>query len=259
MLFRTRASGMHLIISAAIALLAGVLVFGFWYPAPYQSLAGGMSLFAMLIGIDMVVGPALTALVASPAKPRAELRRDIGVIVVLQLLAFGYGMNTIAMARPANLVFEVDRFRTVSFADLDEADAKMMLQQIEHWSLRLPEVVGVRSALSPEENSLSMNASLQGVEPSQRPTWWQAYALSIPQVLARGRPVAELRVKHPGKAALFDKAIADVVTNVQTGETTDPSRLMWLPLVSRRALDWVAIVDPKTARVRGYLHVDGFD
>ena len=34
--------------------------------------------------------------------------------------------------------------------------------------------------------------------------------------------------------------------------------LRWLPLVSRRATDWVVLLDPATARVRGYVHLDGF-
>jgi hypothetical protein len=38
----------------------------------------------------------------------------------------------------------------------------------------------------------------------------------------------------------------------------DPAALRWLPLVSRRATDWVVLLDPVTARVRGYVHLDGF-
>ena len=99
MKFRLRASGLHFFISAAIALIFGLLVFLVWYPPPFAMLAGGLILFSMLVGIDVVLGPFLTALVANPNKPRPELRRDIGLIVVVQLLAFVYGAYTIEIGR----------------------------------------------------------------------------------------------------------------------------------------------------------------
>ena len=65
---RIRWAGWHLLLSAGLALVGAVLVFGVWYPQPYTQLGGGLGLFAILMGVDMVLGPMLTALVASSAK-----------------------------------------------------------------------------------------------------------------------------------------------------------------------------------------------
>lgn len=259
MLYQLRIGGIHLTISLGVALIAGVLVFCVWYPVPHADLMGGFNLFAMLIGIDVLVGPALTTMVARPSKLRSELRRDIFVIAVIQLGAFVYGMHTIAMARPLNLVFEVDRFRAVSFADLDQTDKALTNESVKVWSFRQPGVVSVRDPSSPKENLERINLSLQGIESSQRPSWWSAYELSAAQVLARAGAVGDLQTKNPETAALLDVALTAAIQNFQPGETKEKNRLRWLPLVSRKALDWVVIVDPVTARIRAYAHINGFD
>lgn len=253
-----RAAALHLLLSVTVAGLVALLVFGTWFPAPLHALTGGAELFWLIVSVDVVCGPLLTLVVFNPAKPRTELLRDLALVAVIQLLALSYGVHTLSYARPVALVYEVDRFRSVSFADLDEADADNAPEWAQSWSLSSPHTVGVRAVTTLEEKIASINASLQGVEPSQRPSWWQDYALSVPQVLQRARPLDDLRAKHPSQTALIDAAAAQAITNLVPHETTDPAALRWLPLVSRRATDWVVLLDPVTARVRGYVHLDGF-
>ena len=253
-----RAGALHLLLSASVAGLVALLVFGAWFPGPLRTLTGGAELFWLLVGVDVVCGPLLTLVVFNPAKPRTELRRDLALVVLIQLLALGYGVHSLSYARPVALVYEVDRFRSVSFADLDEAENDQVPDWAQPWGLSHPRTVGIRKATSSDEMMGSVDASLQGVEPSQRPSWWQDYALSVPQVLQRARPLAELRSKHPQQSALIDTAVAQAIAAPQTGETADSTALRWLPLVSRRATDWVVLLDPVTGRVRGYAHLDGF-
>ncbi|HYI06323.1 MAG TPA: hypothetical protein VD858_15630, partial [Reyranella sp.] len=108
---RAFAAGVHLLISAVVAILAAVLVFGLWYPGAYRLLAGGRDLFLLVTAVDVIIGPLLTFAVFNLAKPRKELRRDLAVIGALQLAALFYGMVTVYEARPIAMVFEVDRFR----------------------------------------------------------------------------------------------------------------------------------------------------
>lgn len=254
-----RAATVHLLLSAVVAAGAAWLIFGYWFPVPLGDLMGGTELFWLVVSVDVVCGPLLTLVVFNPGKPRAELQRDLTLVAVIQLLALCYGIYTLSYARPIALVHEVDRFRLVGFADLDEAEAASAPQWAQPWRLSRPRTVGVRSADNSYEGKMaSINASLQGVEPSQRPSWWQDYSLSVSQVLERARPLGELRTKHPAKVALLDAAVARALRNVQPGEANDPDALRWLPLVSRRTTDWVVLLDPVTARVRGYAHLDGF-
>lgn len=253
-----RAATVHLLLSVAVAGLVGLLVFGTWFPAPLREVFGGGKLFWLIVSVDVVCGPLLTLVIFNPTKPRTELHRDLALVAVIQLLALGYGVNALSYARPVALVHEVDRFRVVSFADLDETEASNLPTWVQPWSLSRLRTVGIRHPRTGEEKLASISASLQGVEPSQRPSWWQDYALSVPEVLKLARPLPELQSMHPSHTALINAAVVNAINDRQSNETTDPVALRWLPLVSRRATDWVVLLDPVTARVRGYVHVDGF-
>ena len=78
-----------------MALLAAALVFGLWYPYPYREISGGRELFFIIVAVDVVMGPLLTFAVFNRKKPLKELKRDLGVIVLLQLAALGYGLWTV--------------------------------------------------------------------------------------------------------------------------------------------------------------------
>ena len=54
---RLRASAIHLAISLSVATLAALVVFGWWYPYPYRELSGGRELFALVVAVDVVLGP----------------------------------------------------------------------------------------------------------------------------------------------------------------------------------------------------------
>ncbi|WP_309246762.1 hypothetical protein [Ramlibacter montanisoli] len=113
---RARAAGIHLALSAVVAVLAGLLVFALWYPYPYREISGGRELFLLVVAVDVVLGPLLTFAVFNRAKP--ELRRDLAVIVALQLAGLAYGLWTVQLARPVHMVFEYDRFRVVHRVDI---------------------------------------------------------------------------------------------------------------------------------------------
>ena len=101
------AAGIHFICSAVVAGLAAGLVFGMWYPYPYRELAGGRELFLLVVAVDVVCGPLLTAVLFNPAKSREELWRDLSLVAVIQLIALGYGLHTVWQARPLFLAHEV--------------------------------------------------------------------------------------------------------------------------------------------------------
>jgi hypothetical protein len=45
------------LISASIAVVAALLVFGLWYPGALRHLAGGRDLFLLVTSVDVVLGP----------------------------------------------------------------------------------------------------------------------------------------------------------------------------------------------------------
>lgn len=253
-----RAAFVHLLLSASLAVIVAALVFGMWFPAPFREMLASQQLFVLIVGVDVMCGPLLTLIVFNPAKSRGELRRDLALIGMIQLSALGYGVHALSYARPVALVYEVDRFRVVTFADLEESEASTAPAWAQPWSLAPLHTVGLRPVATNQEKIASVDASLQGVEPSQRPGWWQDYSLSVSRVLQRAHPIVQLRTRHPDQTALLAAELARAVRDRQPGETRNPEALLWMPLVSRRATDWVVLLDPTSARPRGYIHADGF-
>ncbi len=248
----------HLALSAMVAALVAVLVFALWFPDHLRRLAGGLQLFWVMVGVDVVCGPLLMLLLYRPAKTRRALAADVSLIAVVQLSALIYGLNALAQARPLAFVFEIDRFRMVSYADVAEADLQHLPSWAQPWSLAPPRMLGVRLAASPEERFENFDLALQGVEIGQRPSRWQDYEASQVQVLERSKAMDALRAARPDQLDVINRAETDALNDVQPGETTNPKALRWLPLVSRHSLDWVVLIDPSSLRIRAYAPIDGF-
>ncbi len=245
-----RAASWHGLGSLVLALLSALVVFGVWFPYPYRELAGGRDLFLLVVAVDVVCGPLLTAVIFNPAKPRRELVLDLGLVVLIQLVALGYGVYTMAQARPVYLVFEVDRLRVVTAADVVSEELRPEQDGLQRLPWTGPRLIGVRDPRNSDERLKSIELSIQGQEPSVRPDWWQPYELSRPQVQERAHPVQALRDKHPQAKALIDAAVA------QSGQ--DEQSLRWLPVTSFKSYDWVAFLDAQTQQVRSFAPVDGF-
>lgn len=245
-----RASAIHLGISSLVATLAAVLVFGLWYPFPYRALVGGSALFTLMVLVDVVCGPLLTAVLFNPAKPRSELARDLALVALIQLAALGYGLYTVALARPVHMVFEVDRLRVVTAADIEPGDLEKASPPWNTLPWTGPSLIGVRDPVNSVEMLKSVDLSLQGNEPSQRPQWWQDYSLTTARIIAKAQVIEILRRKHPQQNAMIDSAI-------RTIDRTE-SALLWLPLTSFKTTEWVALIDAKTALPLAYLPLDGF-
>ncbi|MDP2370615.1 TfpX/TfpZ family type IV pilin accessory protein [Rhodoferax sp.] len=244
-----RAAFWHLCASAAVAIVASALVFGLWYPHPYREVAGGEALFLLIVGVDLICGPLLTAVLFNPVKSRRELTVDLSLVVSIQVAALVYGLYSVAMARPVVLAFEVDRFRVVAAADFQASDLKLATADMQLLSWTGPKLVGTRAPNSSDERLRSLELSIQGQEPGSRPGWWQPYDLSRPEVMQRAKSLSSLRTSRPDSTEAIDRAAR------QTGLAVD--ELLYLPLVSHRRSDWVVLLDAAAA-VRGFAPVDGF-
>jgi hypothetical protein len=245
-----KAAAYHFIASVAVGLIAALLVFGVWYPYPYRELSGGRELFQLVVMVDVICGPLLTAVLYNPLKPKKELFRDLGLVVVIQLLALLYGIYTVYTARPVWLVFEVDRFRAVSAADVNPADLHKALAPYQNLSVTGPKLIATRLAKDGPEVLRSINLSFQGLEPAVRPDWWVSFDEKRSSALERAKPVEQLRAKQPHAAELIDRAVAN------SGKSEVDLR--WLPMTSFKTTNWVAFIDAKTADVLAYAPVDGF-
>ena len=62
---------------------------------------------------------------------------------------------------------------------------------------------------------------------------------------------------HPSKEEEIRDAAQKVVAK-QNGSVNNLDDLLWLPVVGRQTMDWVALIDPVSMYILGYLNADGF-
>jgi hypothetical protein len=246
---RLRAASIHLGISALVAALASLVVFAVWYPSPFATIAGGTHLFLLLVSVDVVMGPALTAVVVGAGKPRQELVRDLIVIVLLQLTAFGYGLYSVALARPVALVYEVDLLRLVSAADLEPAGLNEAPAGLRDLSWRGPRLMAALKPTDPQELLRSVELGLAGIPLAAMPRYWRDYSEHADAAWRAARPVPALLAKYP--------ASVEAVTRIATAAGQPASALRFLPLRARHA-EWVTLIAAPNASIVGHLPLDGF-
>jgi hypothetical protein len=247
---RLRAGGIHLGLSALVAVLAGLLVFALWFPWPYRELSGGRELFLLMVSVDVVLGPLITFAIFDRAKSRAGLRRDLAVVAALQLAGLVYGLWSVQLARPVHMVFEFDRFRVVHRADIpvELESAAPPGVAIAPWTGPTP--LAVRPFRSQREKYEATMAALQGVPLAARPDLWRPYEEAHDDVLAAAHPLSQLKSRFPAQ----DEAISAAVRQAQHGD----AQVVYLPVVGRKAQAWTVLLDAQTAQVIGYLPLDSF-
>ena len=246
---RLKAAGIHLGISVLIAGIMAALVFGLWYPWPYRSAAGGQALFLLVMAVDLVLGPTLTFVVFNRSKTKAHLVRDLAVIATLQLSGLGYGLYTVYLARPVAIVFEVDRFRVVSYADVQIKELPQALPALRTLSITGPKILGARKPRTSEERLKALDMALQGADISVRPSFWQPYSDSAKDALERARPLSVLFKQYPKHIQEINDAV------LKTGRGAD--KLKFLPL-SARNTNWSVLIDAGTGMIVGFVPYDGF-
>jgi hypothetical protein len=243
------AASIHLICSLVVAALAGVLVFGMWYPYPYRELSGGRELFFLIVGVDVVCGPLLTMVLFNPAKPRAELWRDLGLVAFIQLGALGYGLFTVWHARPLFLVQEVDRFKVVMAPDLDAASIAALPASLQPLPWSGPRVVAIRPPANVEEKNHILFAAIEGGRDyAERPEFYLSYeGENALKSLKSAKPLVLFLKRWPDQQAAAEKLAAE--------KKIDLTQWVYLPVTGRQ--DWVALLDKK-GQIQGFLKGDGF-
>lgn len=246
---RLKAAGIHLAISLVLAALAALLVFLVWYPFPYREISGGRELFLIVVAVDVVMGPLMTLAIFNTAKPRKELRRDLGIIGLLQLAALAYGLWTVAVARPVHLVYEIDRFRVVHAIDVPTELINRAPPELRQLPLTGPTLLSVRDFKDNKESFDATMAALQGVAIGARPDLWQPYEKARAQVLRQAKPLAELKVRFPANKKEIDSAL-------RAGGHA-PIAVGYIPMAGRQTF-WTVLIDLNTAEVLAFVPIDSF-
>lgn len=244
-----KAAALHFLCSGCVAMLAAVLVFGVWYPVPYDQLSGGRELFLLVMVVDVVCGPLLTLILFNPIKPRAELYCDLGLVAVVQMLALIYGLATVLIARPLFLVQEIDRFKVVAAPDVDSAAVDALPEGLRPVWWSGPLIVSIREPRDARERqSVMIESAVGGRDYAERPEFYLPYDKSAAQKsLLRAKPLETFLQKRPEQQGEARKLASHKGANI--------AQWMYLPVVARE--DWIAVLDNQ-GQIQGFLKGDGF-
>lgn len=176
----------HFAISVLAACCAALVIFLLWYPAPLNTAVGVTHIFLMMLSIDMVLGPFFTWLVYKEGKK--SLKFDLTVIVLIQVLALGFGLYKIADGRPVWIVFNVDRFELVKNNEVLIQNIAKVSEPFRQNSYLKPKFAATQFASDAKTRTSDlMNEILNGVSIAQRPERYISLEKAKSQTLERGQ------------------------------------------------------------------------
>lgn len=246
---RLQAFAFHFCVSLLIALLVAMLIFGVWFPYPFRQISGGNRLFGVLMFVHLLIGPVLIWFIFDVRKRTNELRRDVAVICIIQLLALAYGLWSIYQIRPLFLVHEVDRFKVIAQPDVAPGSMALLSSNLRPQMLSGPHVVAIRDPLDEQEREKVLFDALQGGRDyAERPEFYMPFdADAARNSLSKAKPLATFLERYPEQAT---KATA-----LGQSGSFDLQKWFTLPVVARE--DWVAVLN-ENGEIRGFLRGDGF-
>jgi hypothetical protein len=249
--FRLKAFGLHLLGSAcALTLVVGGMYLG-WYRWPGWYLAGVLHIVGIVLMVDVVIGPTLTLVVANPGKPRKALARDIGMIVVVQIVALVYGAITLWMGRPLYYTFSVDRLEMVQASDLKAADIALGRHDnpaLSPYWYSLPRWIWAPLPADPKEAEKIVNSAVFGdTDVIDMPRYFKPWDQGLPAVRARLTTLESIVYFSRAEKRRLRARMG------QLSAAPDEKNVMVLWGGSRRLL---AVFDLKTLAIRALLRPD---
>jgi hypothetical protein len=251
MKFRLKAFRLHLTGSATVlTLVLGSLYLG-WYHWPGWYLVGVGPVVLVMGGVDLALGPLLTLIIANPGKPRRELKRDIGIIVAVQLAALIYGSVSLWNGRPLYYAFSVSVLQVVQAYDLEPQDSaaarERNLPLAPHWH-SLPRWIWAPLPEDPQASADIIGGVLTGgADVNEMPTHYQDWQKGVPALREQLKPVA--------KVAYFSGKQKDALKDKLSAAGLPVDQANSIPL-SGRGRPLLAVFDPASMKFLGYFSAD---
>lgn len=236
----------HFLLSAALALVAGVVIAFYWYPSIFLYISNGSQIILLIIIIDVFLGPIISLIIFSAKKNRRALILDYTIIGILQIAALCYGLWIAYESRPQFLVFEYKNFYVVHASDIGTRDkyTNNFNQQPKIHGVRS---LSLRSPHSGAEQLEIINKSLEGLTEALQVELWQPYDLAIPSIKGHCKTLTE--VKNPVAREQLAAAFA------KSPSPHSMDGLCFLPVISRQQV-WTASIDKETGQPLSFFPVD---
>jgi len=244
---RWKAALIHLYVSATITAIVSALLLFVWYPPPYFHVGGADELLALVVVVDVTLGPLITFIIFKSGKP--GLKFDLAVIGIVQAMALVYGSHTMVSTRPVFLVATVDRFVLVGANQLIPKDlAQASRPEWQRLSWTGPILVGTKLPTDPKEHSALLFSTLStGKDVQELPKYYVPYPEVASSLLQRAQPVNALVKLYPGKHGEINAWLKR--------HHMDEAQVLWLPIQARNG-DLVMMMRSKDGQPIGALPIN---
>lgn len=156
---RFKAFGLHLAGSLTVIACIFLALRQIWYPGQLFYLANGLDLMKILVPVDVILGPLLTLLVFDVAKK--SLKRDLLIILLVQLSFLFYGLYIIFSVRPAYLTLLADNLYMVTANNVDtQSQLKATEPQFKTLPLWGHETVSIRIPEGKISNEMQLRTAV---------------------------------------------------------------------------------------------------
>jgi hypothetical protein len=248
MKFRFTAFAVHLLASTIVlSITLGTLYFG-WYYWPGWYLADASHVVVVMAGVDVVIGPALTLIIANANKPRRELRRDLSIIVAAQLIALVYGTTQLWNGRPLYYAFSENVLQIVQAYDINPGELKIAREQnaplVPHW-YSLPRWIWAPLPADPSEREKIVSAAVTGGDDViSMPRYYKPWEQGLPALRTQLKKVDEV-----GYFSANQKKVLKQRMSARGLATDQPDAI----LLTGRGPPLLAIVDPVSLKIKAII------
>lgn len=245
---KLKASLIHAAFTFCIIAIVGACIFYLWYPPPFATIMGGLKLFGLISGVEIILGPLVSFIIYNSSKPKRELLLDYALVLVVQISVLAYGVFTTYQARPLYMIFVKDRFELVTVSDFNEKEIKKSRSDIDEIPVVgefPPKLLGVIKISDPAlREKVLFTSVFDGKDIHQMPQFFTQY--NPAEVLDRSQPVPVLLNKlsekgNPEKADELAENIDD----------------RWVPIMTRFGV-WTVILDGETGLPANYIEFNPF-
>lgn len=222
---KLRASALHAITTLLVGVLLAPLIFCIWFPGRMSEMLGADTLFAIVLGVEFILGPSMSLVIFNPLKKAKELVRDYSLVVFVQIGALSYGLFVLAQSRPVYIVFVKDRLEIVSAIELDQDDIGDAKSEFKGLPFLGPKLVCVDMPIGYAENEKLMFSALAGKDISKLPKYYRA---------CQNGEIRSSTYSDEDFESLTNHRLADIVADESFTDFD------WLPVVSRFGA-WTAV------------------
>ena len=120
---KLKASLIHLSLSILLVILIIGTVLFMLFPKIFIDVTDFKEVAAIIVSVDLILGPLLTFVVFNPEKAKRLIYFDFAVIGAIQLSALVYGAFALYQIHPVYITFNIDRFTIVTARDAEPEKA----------------------------------------------------------------------------------------------------------------------------------------